>query len=57
MEENNGTKGISYANLVSVLINAIKEQQEIIDNQQNQLDASASAINNIMNILERNNIK
>jgi hypothetical protein len=50
VEENNGTKGISYANLVSVLINAIKEQQEIIDNQQIQ-------INNIMNILERNNIK
>jgi hypothetical protein len=57
IENTEGTKGISYANLVSVLINAIKEQQEIIDNQQNQLEASTSAIKNIMNILERNNIK
>jgi hypothetical protein len=45
-----GTKTLAYGSMVAVLINAIKEQQEIIDNQQNQ-------INNIMDILSRNNIK
>lgn len=43
-------KGINYNNMVGLLINAIKEQQEIIENQGNQLK-------NIIDILNRNNIK
>lgn len=43
-------KGVNYNSLVGLLINAIKEQQEIIENQGNQ-------IKNILDILNRNNIK
>ena len=42
-------KSVNYASIVGLLINAIKEQQEIIDNQNNK-------INNILDILSRNNL-
>lgn len=48
--EESQLKGINYNNMVGLLINAIKEQQEIIENQGNQLK-------NIIDILNRNNIK
>lgn len=48
--ETSQLKGINYNNMVGLLINAIKEQQEIIENQGNQLK-------NIIDILNRNNIK
>jgi hypothetical protein len=47
--DKNDTKGVNYSNIVAVLINAIKEQQEIIDSQ-------GKTIENILSILSRNNI-
>jgi len=47
--EHTDTKGISYGNLTALLINAIKEQQEIIDKQEKQIE-------NIMYILSRNSL-
>ena len=49
-DEKNDIKCISYQNLIGLLINSIKEQQEIIDKQAKQIE-------NIMDILNRNNIK
>ena len=49
-DETNDLKSISYQNLVGLLINAIKEQDEIINKQAKQFE-------NIMDILNRNNIK
>jgi hypothetical protein len=37
VSESNGTKSVAYANLVAVLIEAIKEQQEQINNLEHQL--------------------
>ena len=37
-ENTNGTKGVAYGNIVSVLIEAIKEQQKQIDDLRNQLN-------------------
>ncbi len=48
-DERSKKKSVAYGNLVSLLINAIKEQQEIIDNQEIR-------INSIEEILKRNNI-
>ena len=42
-------KGVNYCNMVGLLINAIKEQQEIIESQ-------GKTIENILSILSRNNI-
>ena len=47
--DKNDTKGVNYSNMVAVLINAIKEQQEIIESQ-------GKTIENILSILSRNNI-
>jgi len=49
-DETTDVKSVCYQNLVALLVNAIKEQQDIIDNQANQ-------IKNIINILNINNIK
>ena len=46
---NNNIKAVAYGNLVGLLIEAIKEQQAIINNQQTQ-------INEIKNILKNNNL-
>ncbi|MBD3290071.1 hypothetical protein GF337_14790, partial [candidate division KSB1 bacterium] len=37
ISENNGYKGVGYANLTPVLVKAIQEQQEIIEAQKNEL--------------------
>ena len=37
-ENTNGTKGVADGNIVSVLIEAIKEQQKQIDDLRNQLN-------------------
>ena len=47
--QKNDIKGVSYGNLVALLIEAIKEQQEIINNQEKK-------INDIYEILSRNGL-
>ncbi|MFO7869418.1 MAG: tail fiber domain-containing protein [Bacteroidales bacterium] len=39
MTDNSGYKSVEYANLVAVLIEAVKEQQELIDAQQEKISA------------------
>ena len=46
--DNDGFKAVKYENLAPVLIEAIKEQQAIIDNQQKQIDELKKLVEELM---------
>jgi len=53
-----GYKSVEYANLVAVLVEAIKEQQVMIDNQKNEIGDLKSEIEDLRNIkIEIENLK
>jgi hypothetical protein len=45
-EDNEGKKNVAYGNMIGLLIEAIKEQQQQIENQQKQIEELRSLINN-----------
>lgn len=47
-EQENGMLGVSYGNIAAVLIEAIKEQQTQIENQQSQIDELKSLVKQLL---------
>ncbi len=52
-DDKNKTLGISYTELIPVLINAVKEQQEVINNIQSKLETKNTLIGNLSKRVER----
>jgi len=55
--DDDGYKSVEYGHIVPVLIEAIKEQQKIIDTQKSSIDvlkASLENVTNRLNIIENN---
>ena len=47
--ERTDMKGVNYANLTALLINAIKEQQEIIETQNDRISKIEEILYNLIN--------
>lgn len=47
------TLGVSYTELIPVLIKALQEQQDIISNQKNEINSLSAEINNLKNLENR----
>lgn len=53
----NGFKSVDYSKITPVLVEAIKEQQKIIESQKTELETLRSQLDQVKDILSRNNLK
>jgi len=51
--ETDGYKGVNYAEMTAVLVEAMKEQQTIIDKQQKELDLLKAELEAIKKLLSK----
>jgi cell division protein FtsB len=51
--ETDGYKGVNYPEMTAVLVEAIKEQQSIIDNQQKELESLKAEIEAIKALISK----
>ncbi|MGB3773670.1 MAG: tail fiber domain-containing protein, partial [Leeuwenhoekiella sp.] len=56
-DDKDKTLGLNYTELIPILVNAIKEQQQIIENQSSKLDDLEASINEIKGMLTKNALK
>ncbi len=52
-DPNTGTKSVEYANLIAPMIEAMREQQNMIDTQQREIDELKSTLKEIQSSLQK----